>query len=493
MGIIVDNFAGGGGASSGIETGTGRLIDYAVNHDPQAIAMHKANHPNAYHYCENVWDVDPRDVAAGREVDLAWFSPDCKHFSKARGSVPVDKNIRGLAWVATRYAATVHPKVIFLENVQEFQDWAPTSGVNGHRVVDWTRRGETFQNWIKEFRRLGYTVDWRELRACDYGAPTTRNRLFLVARRDGLPIVWPEPTHGSDEMPYRAAAECIDWSIPVPSIFTRKKPLVENTMRRIAKGLQKFVIDNPDPFILVTSHAGEESDSRRVYPLERPLNTIVGKAEHYLIAPYVVKHFTGATGSDITNPFPTIMGRNTQNQLMTTFLTRYFGKSVGAPVDEPAPVITPGGGGKSALITSHLLKMRGTTALGYGSDMREPMHTISSGGLHMGEVRAFLIKYYGTATGQSLNSPLHTITHRARMGLVTVAGEDYQIADIGMRMLSPRELFLAQGFSEDYIIDPIYNGKPLTKTAQVKMVGNSVSPHPAAALVRANMAGVARG
>ena len=517
--IVIDNFAGGGGASTGIEAAIGRPIDYAINHDPQAIAMHRANHPDTHHFCEDVWEVDPRMVADGRPVDLAWFSPDCKHFSRAKGGTPVDKNVRGLAWVAIRYAATVKPRVIFLENVQEFKEWGPLLGDKPHPDL----KGRTFQNWINEFRRLGYSVEYKTLKACDYGAPTTRNRLFLVARRDGKPIVWPDATHGVDLIPHRAAAEIIDWSIPVQSIFTRKKPLAENTMRRIARGLQKFVIDNPKPFII--SYYGPKSPSefrgrrldsplptqttenrfglvvpyiarigqtgfngdRSVYSLHDPLNTIVSKNEHCLLVPHVIKHNTGATGSSMDLPFPTIMGRNTQNQLVTTFLTRYFGKSIGSEAGNPAPTTTAGGGGKTGIVTSHLLKLRGTTSLGYGSDMQDPVHTISAGGLHIGEVRAFLIKYYGTATAQSIGDPVHTLTSKARLGLVTVAGEDYQIADIGMRMLQPRELFLAQGFPKSYIIDPIYNGKPLTKTAQIKMVGNSVSPHPAEALVRANM------
>ena len=443
---------------------------------------------------------------------------NCTHHSRARGGKPVDKNIRGLAWVATRYAATVQPDLIFLENVEEFKEWGPLKQdeITGEWYADKEKHGQTFQRWIKEFYKLGYTVDYRSLTACDYGAPTSRTRLFLVARRDGRPIVWPEPTHGTEEVPYRTAAECIDWSIPCPSIFSRKKPLVENTMRRIARGLERFVINAADPFILVTSHAGQ-GDARRVYPLDRPLTTVVSKAEHYLVSPYIVKHYGGATGSEIDTPFPTITARGTQNQLLTAFLSRHFGEGVGRPVDNPAPTITPGGGGKTSLITafmtryfgrsigcevespaptiesknktgivtSHLIKMRGTCR--HGQDMREPMPTVTAGGNHLGEVRAFLVKYYGTATGQALNEPAHTITPKSRLGLVTVAGEDYQIIDIGMRMLQPRELYLAQGFPPGYIIDPIYNGKPLIKTAQVWLVGNSVSPHPAEALVRANL------
>lgn len=470
-GIIIDNFAGGGGASLGIERAVGRPIDYAVNHDPQAIAMHKANHPHTYHYCEDVWDVDPREVAAGRLVDLMWASPDCTHFSRAKGGKPVDKDIRGLAWVATRYAATVKPKIIFLENVQEFKEWGPLDK-DGIPISD--KKGRTFQNWIKEFERLGYRVDYKNLVACDYGAPTSRKRLFLVGRRDGHPIVWPEPTHGIEEVPYHTAAECIDWSIPCPSIFTRKKPLVENTMKRIAKGLQKFVINAADPFILSYYGPKRPEVEFRGASLDDPLPTQTTENRFSLVVPYVIKHYGGVTGVPIESPFPTITARGTQNQLLTAFLTRYFGQGIGRAVDSPAPSTTAGGAGKTGLITSHLIKMR------------EPMPTITAGGYHLGEVRAFLIKYYGTSIGQTLNEPAHTLTSRDRLGLVTVAGEDYQIVDIGMRMLTPRELFLAQGFPRMYVIDPEYNGRPLTKTAQVKMVGNSVSPHPAEALVRAN-------
>jgi len=490
MGILVDNFAGGGGASSGIEDGMGRPIDVAINHDPQAIAMHKANHPSAYHYCESVWTVDPREMARGREVDLAWFSPDCKHFSKARGSVPVDNNIRGLAWIATKYAEDIYPKVIIVENVQEFETWGPLIKVDGQWIVDKSKKGETYDTWVAKFRQLGYTVDAKMLKACDYGAATTRERLFVVARRDGLPIVWPEPTHGVDAIPYRAAAECIDWSIPTPSIFGRKKPLVENTMRRIARGLQKFVIDSPNPFIISYYGPKTKDVEFRGRGIHEPLPTQTTENRFGLVVPYVIKHFTGATGSEMTSPFPTIMGRNTQNQMLAVFMSRHFGNSIGGSIHNPAPVITPGGGGKSALVTSQMIKLRGTCR--HGQDLRDPMPTITAGGCHLGEVRAFMMKYNGTATGQDLNSPAHTITANDRLALVTVAGDLWQIVDIGMRMFQPRELFLAQGFDKDYIIDPIYNGKPLTKTAQVRLVGNSVSPHPAKALVQANM-GVALG
>lgn len=486
-GIIFDNFAGGGGASTGIEQAMGRPIDYAINHDPHAIAMHRANHPRTQHYCEDVWDVDPREVAGGRPVDLAWFSPDCKHFSRARGGKPVEKGIRGLAWVAIRYAKTVRPNLIFLENVQEFESWGPLKlDTTAHAwVADPEKMGHTFQRWIQQFRNLGYRVEWRSLMACDYGAPTSRTRLFLVARRDGRPIVWPEPTHGTEMTPYRTAAECIDWSIPCPSIFTRKKPLVENTLRRIARGLQRFVIDAPDPFIITYYGPKRPEVEFRGSSLDEPLRTLTTFNRFGLVVPYVIKHFGGATGSGITQPLPTITARGTQNQLLAAFLTRYFGKGTGRSVEKPAPTITPGGLGKTGLITSHMIKLRGTCR--HGQDLRQPMPTITAGGYHLGEVRAFLLKYYDPAGGQKLNVPAHTLTSKSRLGLITVAGDDYQIVDIGMRMFQPREMFRAQGFPDDYIIDPDYGGRPLTKTVQVMMVGNSVSPHPAKALVRANM------
>lgn len=463
--LIVDNFAGGGGASYAIEQAFGRSVDIAINHDPEAIAMHMANHPSTRHYCESVWDVDPVKATGGRQVGLAWFSPDCKHFSKAKGGKPVDKNIRGLAWVVIRWAKTVKPRVIILENVEEFQTWGPLI----HAVKDGdrqyhddgrpmmqpcpNRKGETFAQWKGELQRLGYKVEHRELRACDYGAPTIRKRLFLVARCDGLPIRWPAPTHGPNRpLPYRTAAECIDWSIPCPSIFERKRPLAEATQRRIARGIQRFVIDHPDPFIVpIANYNGSD----RVHSLHEPLRTITANPKggcFSVVVPHVVKHFGGMTGVDARTPFPTIMTRGTQNQL----------------------------------VTSHMIKLRGTCQ--DGQDWRQPGPTVTAGGTHVGQVQVFLMKYYGTGgQWQDLRDPLHTVPTKGRFALVTIHGERYQIADIGMRMLSPRELYRCQGFPDDYQIDIEHNGKPLTKTAQVRMVGNSVSPPPAIALVAANV------
>lgn len=439
--LIIDNFAGGGGASTGIELAIGRPVDVAINHDPAAIAMHKANHPHTKHYCESVWEVDPREVATGRPVGLAWFSPDCKHFSKAKGGKPINKNIRGLAWVAVRWAATVRPRVIVLENVEEFKTWGPL--LPGGKP-DPKQKGRTFNSFVNSLKRHGYKVEWRELRACDYGAPTIRKRFFLIARRDGRPIVWPEPTHGNPNSPevksgrlnpWRTAAEIIDWSIPCPSIFERERPLAENTMKRIAKGIQKFVLDNPNPFIIKVNHEGE-----------------------------------AFRGQAINEPMQTVTSKNGWG-VVTPFIKREFGCSVGHSVNDPLGTITAGGMGKSQLVTSHLIKFRGTNI---GSPVTEPIHTITAGGLHIGEVRAFLLKYYG-------------VTSKDTFGLVTVRGEQYQIVDIGMRMLEPKELFAAQGFPETYIIDRDCDGKRYSKAAQVARCGNAVPPPLAKALVRANL------
>lgn len=464
--LIVDNFAGGGGASYAIEQAFGRNVDIAVNHDPEAIALHKANHPHTKHYCESVWDVDPVEATGGRQVGLAWFSPDCKHFSKAKGGKPVSKHIRGLAWVVIRWAKTVRPRVIMLENVEEFETWGPLIHAvkdgerqyhqNGNPVMlpCPKRKGDTFQKWVGELRALGYKVEWKELRACDYGAPTIRKRLFLVARCDGLPIRWPKPTHGEGKglLPYRTAAEQIDFSLPCPSIFERKRPLADNTLRRIARGIDRFVLNHPDPFIVPIAHYNGRDIA---HSIREPLRTITANPKggcFAVVAPHIIKHFGGMVGTEIIKPFPTIMTRGTQNQL----------------------------------VTSHMIKLRGTCK--DGQDLRQPAPAITAGGTHLGEVRAFLVKYYGEGSQwQDCRDPLHTIPTKHRFGLVTVAGEEYQIADIGMRMLSPRELYRCQGFPDSYQIDIEHNGKRLSKVAQVRMVGNSVSPHPAIALVAANV------
>lgn len=433
--LIVDNFAGGGGASTGIEMAVGRPVDIAINHDPDAIAMHKTNHPLTKHYCESVWDVNPIEVCNGRPVGLAWFSPDCKHFSKAAGGKPLEKKIRGLAWVAMRWAALVKPRIIMLENVEEFVTWGPL--IDGKACQK--RKGKTFNSFVRQLRQHGYKVEWRELIASDYGCPTIRKRFFLCARNDGKAITFPAPTHGNPKKqpakgktlkPWKTAADIIDWSIPCKSIFNRDKPLAEATLKRIAKGIQKFVIEPNEPFIAPTNAK------------------LIGRNNEDLCLSFIAKHFTGVTGSDLRQPLATITTKD-----------------------------------HNALVTSHMIKMRGTN-IGFPTD--EPVHTITAGGNHVGEVRAFLMKYYGQGTGQDINEPLHTIRTGDCFGLVMVKGEAYQIVDIGMRMLEPHELFAAQSFPSDYIIAVDHTGKKYSKAKQVARCGNSVPPLLAAALVSAN-------
>jgi DNA (cytosine-5)-methyltransferase 1 len=601
--LIVDNFAGGGGASTGIEMATGRSVDIAINHDENAIAMHETNHPETLHYCESVFDIDPVAATAGQPVGLAWFSPDCRHFSKAKGSAPVKKEIRGLAWIVIRWILKARPRVIPLENVEEFKTWGPlVTDESGNDYPCPDRVGETFAGFVAmlttgiaadhpalaeccdilgieegsdDHRRLiaglGYVVDYRELRACDYGAPTIRKRFFMLMRCDGRPIVWPKPTHGDPKSlevqsgklkPWRTAAECIDWSIPCPSIFERKRPLAENTLRRIARGIQRFVIDSPNPFIVKCNHTstkttyncfrGQSLDEplqtitkthgyalvtpmiagaggseyqakprsadqpmhtilkqsraalvspiiarigqtgfggdRLAYEAGKPLTTVTTKAEHLLVAPIIARQFGNSVGHRADEPNGTITaGGGGKSQLVATFLAKHFGGNYtgpGADLAEPAHTVTIVD--HHALVTSNLIKFRGTCK--DGQSVTEPMPTITAGGLHIGEVRAFLLKYYGNEKeGVSLTDPLHTVTTNDRFGLVTVEGIDYQIVDIGMRMLQPHELYAAQGFPSWYIIDQDYRGKKYAKDKQVARCGNAVPPPFAEALVRANL------
>jgi DNA (cytosine-5)-methyltransferase 1 len=621
--LIVDNFAGGGGASTGIEMALARAVDIAINHDADALAMHKANHPDTVHLPEDVWKVDPLKVTGGRPVGVAWFSPDCKDFSKAKGGKPVSKKIRGLAWVMVKWAKLVRPRVMFLENVEEFQDWGPLLA-DGTRCPK--RKGKTFRSFIAQLRALGGTVEHRELRACDFGAPTIRKRLFMIIRFDGRPIVWPSPTHGKPGSadvesgklkPWRTAAECIDFSLPCPSIFLTKRqakklglkvqrPLRPATMRRIARGIFKFVINNPRPFIVKVNHTGYEQF--RGQSIDEPLQTITAKHPYAVVSPHITKFRTGATGHSVEEPLHTITAGPAENPagaahamgvvaatlvprygeregqapramdiekpmativptqngatlveatlspfitehanastqrnmaadepmrtqcgevkgghfaavtaflakhyggnetpgsdlqmpidtvtakdhhaVVTAHIERSFGESTGNSVDAPLGT-TVAGVNKSALVTSNLVKLRGTNT---GQNVDEPLRTVSAGGNHHAEVRAFLMKYYTTGSAksiaQSLDEPLHTIRAKACIGLVTVHGEDYVIVDIGMRMLEPRELFLAQGFPPDYVIEYVENARRLPKNAQVRMCGNSVPPPMSEALVAANV------
>lgn len=487
-GLIVDNFAGGGGASHGIELATGYSPNYAINHNDMALEMHEANHPDTVHIVEDVWKVDPTELCDGRDVDLAWFSPDCKHFSKAKGGRPVSPRIRGLAWVVIRWAKAVKPKVIILENVEEFKTWGPL-------LVDGTpcpkRKGETFISWLDKLKRYGYEAEVRELRACDYGAPTIRKRLFVIARCDGKPIVWPEPTHGPGKLPYKTAADCIDWSVPCPSIFERKRELAEKTQKRIARGIFKFVLDNPRPFIVPLTHTGD----KRVYDIDEPMRTIAGanRDEQALVSPTLIQTGYGERKGqaprtlDLHKPLGTIVTGGGKHALVAAFLAKHYGErkggfAGGASLKVPAPTMTATN--NKSLVVSHLSKFYKTST---GQSVDEPMPTVTAGGQHVAEVRAFLIKYFGTATGQTADSPIGTITTKARYGIITVNSEDYIISDIGMRMLTPRELFRAQGFADDYVIDPIVDGKRMTKTNQIRMCGNSVCPPIARALVDANV------
>ncbi len=569
--VIVDLFAGGGGASVGIEWATGRSPDIAINHDKEAISIHRVNHPNTKHYIEDVWKANPRKLCRGKRVRLMWLSPDCKHFSKAKGGKPRSKKIRSLAWVAVYWAKLVKPDVISLENVEEFQKWGPL-------LPDGTpcpaRMGLTFRRFVRQLENLGYDVEWRELVAADYGAPTTRKRLFLVARRDGQPIVWPRPTHdqhGSNGLPkWLPASDCINFGLPCPSIFERKKALAENTQRRIARGIEKFV--KKDPFIVPVMHAGDS----RVHALHEPMRTITGAHRGELalvrpqldlfaptgdVAPYLVgidnkssgassawdakaplktvtlvnrfavvapflkprygeregqdprvrsidrpmptvvpttnggdlvsaflaKHNAGheATGQRLAAPVDAITGRDSK-ALVTAHITQYNGGrgdlTRGGTLNEPLRTVTADP--RHGLVASNLVKLRGTCQ--HGQAVTGPLGTVSAQGNHFAEVRAFLMKYHrdgGQLAG--LKDPMPTVLANDSLALVTVEGEEYAIVDIGMRMLQPRELFRAHAFPADYIIERGADGEPMTKEAQVRMVGNSVPPVMAAAIVRA--------
>ena len=617
--LIVDNFAGGGGASTGIELATGISVDIAINHDPEAIRMHKSNHPNTKHYCEDVWQVDPVKACNGHPVALAWFSPDCKHFSKAKGGKPKDKFIRGLAWVACRWAALVRPRVIMLENVEEFKTWGPLN--RRHHPIR-AKQGKTFEKFVSQLTDLGYEVQFRELVAADYGAPTMRKRFFMIARCDGKPIVWPEPTHAPANSeavkagllkPYVGAYTQLDFSLPCPSIFDtseqiKKKygiravrPLAPKTMERIARGLKKFVLDNPEPFIIQCNHGGDRrpQDIKNPMPtitgkhgfgvvepymvqigqtgfakdrskdVREPLTTIVSKNEHCLVepklklvnsgaglsidpmrypaycdpeemdklpfadpeleleiqsqlqAPFMGTNTTNHPGGNCKNPLHTITtggqqclisptliqyhsetskdevrGQSIEEPLMTidgsnryglvtSFFHKFYAgnyKGAGDKLENPLPTVTSWD--HNSIVTANLIQMNNHCD---GRDLRDPIPTITAGDGHFGEVRAFLIKYYGQGTGQDIKEPLDTVTAKDRFGLVTIEGVDYQIVDIGLRMLEPKELYGCQGFPDDYIIDHDYTGKTYPRSEQVRRCGNAVCPPIPAALVKTNL------
>ena len=541
--IIVDNFAGGGGASTGMELATGRVVDIAINHDPDAILMHRTNHPHTTHYQASVWDVDPMEVCRGRPVGLAWFSPDCKHFSKAKGGKPVDKNIRGLAWIVLRWAGTVRPRVIILENVEEFQTWGPVR--KGKPVKKLT--GQTFRKWLDQLRNLGYDVEWRELVAADYGAPTTRKRFFLIARCDGRPIVWPTPTHAPADSPevkaglrkpWRSAAEIIDWSLPTPSIFDTKesirekynlaaqRPLRPNTMARVARGVDKFVIKTASPFLVVVNHSGE---FRGQDPGE-PLQTVTAKHGYGVaspvLAPWTVTNTTNSTGHPASEPvdtartgggggqmflsaslvqYHTEQGERVRGQgldaplltvdasnrygLSTVCLEKYYGTATGQGAGEPLHTITAKD--REGVVAAHMVKLKGTNL---GGPVSEPVQTITAGGGHFGVVTTMIAPVSPGADLKNwpkirelLNTYCGYGLKEDEVILFQITGGLYFMADIGLRMLTPRELYRANGFPDDYIIDRDYTGKEYGKAKQVARCWNAVPPPFATALVRANL------
>ncbi|KMN12269.1 DNA methyltransferase [Pseudomonas weihenstephanensis] len=614
--IVVDFFCGGGGAGTGLEMGLGRAVTVAKNHSPAAISMHTINHPHAKHFTTDVFEGDPDTECGGRAVGWFHMSPDCTHHSQAAGGQPRKREIRNLSWIGLKWAGMKRPRVISLENVKQILQWGPlvakrckSTGrviklgggiaelgevvpVNEQFLVpDPKRRGQTWAVFVAELQRLGYAVEWRVIKACDFGAPTSRERLFMIARCDGQPIVWPEPTHAKNpakgQQKWRTAAECIDWTIPSKSIFGRKKDLAPATLRRVAKGMRKFVLDSANPFIVPIANWSGESVQSAAEPLRtvtsypkggafsvvspvmvaaahgegkpggvqrwgagsrstgEPLATVTASGGHSIAAAHLVKlrfadegkalgeplptitsggnykrpagaaHAMGIstvfmaqmnggfnttaaksmddpmttvtnTGSqqqlvtanlvhlrgncdarDLNDPLHTISAGGTHHGLMTAFLERQFGASVGQALDDPAPTITAGGGGKSSLVELQLSP------------------EVEAGALR---VAAFLISYYGTENVSEASEPSPTITTRDRLALVTVTikGTPYVIVDICLRMLQPAELYKAQGFPSDYIIAHGADGKPFTKTQQVHMCGNSVSPPPMAALARAN-------
>lgn len=464
--LVVDLFAGGGGASTGIEQAIGRPVDIAINHDANALALHRANHPQTHHLRSNVWDVDPLVATGGRPVGILWASPDCRHFSPAKGAAPVSDRVRSLAWVVIRWVTHCSPDTIYLENIPEFRNWGPV--IAGRPCPD--RKGKTFRRFVRQLERLGYDVETRDIRACEYGVPTIRKRLFMVAKRRGTgPIVWPQPTHGPGLLPYRTAADCIDWTIPCPSIFLTpeeakelgvRRPLADATLRRIAHGVYRYVLDAAEPFIIPITHQGGDNRVGRHHGVRAPLPTITANSK----------------GGEFA--------------LVSAFLTKFYG---GVPQDGKtcagagAPMPTVTAWDHNGLVAGTLIKLRGTSS---SRPADAPLDTISAGGEHHGAVMAFLQAYYGTDQDPDLRDPMHTVPTRDRFALVTVHGQRYMLSDIGLRMLTPRELFRAQGFADSYIIDRGLDEAgqwvKLTKRDQVRLVGNSVCPPLARMLVAAN-------
>jgi len=586
--IIFDSFAGGGGASTGIEMALGRSPDIAINHNAAALALHAANHPETLHISENVYRIDPLDHLRGKHVGLGWFSPDCKDFSKAKGGTPVSKNIRDLAWIIPGWTERIQQSggkvdVIIMENVEEFALWGPVIETPKGMMPDPERRGETFQKWCKKLRSLGGRIQKRELRACDYGAPTIRKRLFIIIRFDGLPIVWPRETHGAPtdrdviagrKLPWRTAAEIIDWSQPCPSIFDTSdaimarfglrsvRPLADNTMARIARGMHRYVLQALSPYLVNLTHGGRlenladpiatitgahRGEKSVVVPhvmtmrnagkpftaIDEPVHTITaGGAGLTLVAPVLTHAQQGGRSRSMGEPVHTICASpKDQNQVAAAFIAQHnterSGHNPGRACDKPLSTVTMRGTQQN-LVSAFVSRQFGTST---GHAIEAPLGTTTADGQGKSALVApFLQKYYGADQDPRLEEPLHTVTARDRFGCaeaslaappftpdmeararqvadfmrahgfwderefvtLDVGGESFVIVDIGMRMLTPRELYNAQGFPADYEIERGLDGQPFSKTVQVSCVGNSVCPPLAAALVAANCNHLAR-
>ncbi|MCO6424719.1 C-5 cytosine-specific DNA methylase [Sinorhizobium meliloti] len=633
--LIVDSFAGGGGASTGIEMALGRSPDIAINHNPDALALHAANHPETHHLSENVYRVDPLDHLKGKHIGLAWFSPDCKHFSKAKGGKPVERNIRDLCWIIPGWIERIQKSggrvdVVIMENVEEFKDYGPLVATDRGLMPDPERRGENFEKWCKKLQRLGGKIEFRELRACDYGAPTIRKRLFMIIRFDGKPIVWPEPTHGKPEdpdvisgkkLPWRTAAECIDWSLPCPSVFDTSeqiwekhklravRPLAEATLARVARGMKRYVLDAERPFLVQTGYGERAGQAPRAMSVDYPLGTAVaGGVKHAVITPILTAAQHGGSVRQIDDPAHTVTAsRKDQNSVIVPMLVGCGGRAAQSRPragDEPVGTITAkadgcvavaflaqnnylepghdareplstivGRGSTQSPIVAFMAQHNGdprpdgSEAARPGRDAGEPLATITQSGSQQSLVAAFVARQFGTSTGHSLEGPsatvmadgggksqlvmpylqayygtgdgqhetepMRTVTTKDRHGhveatigvppfteaqadrarqvadfmraqgfwddrefvTVEISGETFVIIDIGMRMLTPRELFNAQGFPTDYVIDGAWNyqadgagpvWREFSKSVQVSCVGNSVSPPVACALVSAN-------
>ena len=477
--LIIDCFAGGGGASVGIEMALGRPVDIAVNHDPQAIRMHKTNHPDTLHLTEDIFKVDLMKCVAGCHVALMWASPDCTSHSKAKGGQPRKKGLRILPWAVYKHAKAILPDVIIMENVEEIQQWGPLDEA-GHPIKE--RAGEDYKRFIAAMKKLGYDFDSRELVAADYGAPTTRRRWYAIFRRDEKPITWPEPTHnkgGTDGLKkWEPIWKCLDLQDMGKSIFGRKKPLAEKTMNRIARGMEKFVFKCPEPFMVQVNHGG---DNFRGQSIHEPMPTITGRHGFGVISPLLIQYHSettksGVRGQALTEPIQTIDTSNRYGLVMA-FLTKFYKTTTGQTIWKPIHTITtsPGHFGQVSVLAipkEELLSSIGSEA----DEMIQKCTWVSQ----------FIMEYYGCGVGQSLNDPLHTIVTKDRFALVTVLGNEYAILDIFLRMLKPKELMLGQGFPADYIINRDLDGKPYPVGEQVARIGNSVVPIMAQALVNAN-------